>query len=323
MSTYMSQPRLPALALGLSCLLAACGGGGDDAVDSVSEKKARSAVQASTAQQSTPLASAAPTPSATNTRTLQVLVPAYAYPVPGSTWDQLTLTTKAMPSVAVTAILNPSNGPGKKLDAQYLQAVAAFTQAGGKVIGYVSTRYGAGTPSQATVRTHIDRYLAFYGRENISGFFIDEMADNSARLGFYRDVYAYIKGLDSKLLVVGNPGTLPIADYAKVADTLVTFEGQAGAYAAFNPQPTYNWVYDYDASKQATLVHDALTCPAMQASLSTAASARSHTGWAYVTDLHYDYANNVGDPWAGLPAYWDKLLASVDAINKGLGLPAC
>jgi len=251
------------------------------------------------------------------------LVPAYFYPLPGSAWDQLAATAKAMPSVSITAIVNPSNGPGKKVDAQYASAINAFTQAGGKAIGYVSTRYGNGRRSQTDIRTHIDRYLAFYGRENISGFFIDEMADKSARLGFYQEIYVYIKGLDNKMQVIGNPGTLPQGDYAKVADTLVTFEGQASAYARFNPQPGYGWVYQYGADKQAMLVHDASDCRAMQASLSTAASERSHTGWVYVTDLHYDYANNIGDPWAGLPVYWDKLLASVDALNRGNALPGC
>lgn len=228
-----------------------------------------------------------------------------------------------MPSVSITAIVNPRNGPGEKIDAQYVGAINAFTQAGGKAIGYISTRYGNGKPSQADIRAHIDRYLAFYGRENISGFFIDEMADNANKLGFYREVYDYIKGLDSKLQVVGNPGTLPAGDYAAVADTLVTFEGQASAYTRFNPQPEHGWVYGHDTSKQAMLVHDASDCRAMQSSLSTAATERSHTGWVYVTDLQYDYANNIGDPWAGLPAYWDKLLGSVDALNKGSALPSC
>lgn len=323
MPACSSPFRLPAFALTLSCLLAACGGGGDDTADVITDKARRAGAASSSGQQSAPLPVVSSAAITTNTRSLQLLVPAYFYPLPGSAWDRLALTAKAMPSVGITAIVNPSNGPGKKADAQYARAIAAFRQAGGKVLGYVSTRYGKGTPSQTTVRTHIDRYLAFYGRENFSGFFIDEMADSSTRLGFYREVYDYIKGLDSNLLVVGNPGTLPIADYAKVADTLVTFEGQASAYASFNPQPGYNWVYDYDNGKQAMLVHDATSCPAMQASLSTAASARSHTGWVYVTDLHYDYANNIGDPWATLPAYWDKMLASVDAVNKGLALPGC
>ena len=98
-----------------------------------------------------------------------------------------------MPDVTVTAIVNPSSGPGNKVDAQYTQAIRSFTGAGGKAIGYVSTRYGA--VSQAKARQHIDRYLAFYGREHISGFFLDEMADNASKLAFYRELHDYIKGV--------------------------------------------------------------------------------------------------------------------------------
>ena len=252
-----------------------------------------------------------------------MLVPAYFYPLPGSSWDQLATTAKNMPSVSITAIVNPNSGPGTKVDAQYTQALRTFTQAGGKAIGYVATSYGSGAVSQADIRRHIDRYLAFYGREQISGFFLDEMSNKAAQLGFYREIYNYIKGLDSKLLVVGNPGTLPVGDYAAVADTLVTFEGSASAYASFNPLPNHGWVLGQVNSKQAMLVHDANDCRAMQASLGTAASERGNTGWVYATNLHYDYATDSGNPWAALPAHWERMLDTVDAINQGRPLPDC
>ena len=310
------------MVLALSCLLAACGGGGNDTFDEVIDKTGH-VRQSAAPNPSSPAPASFTTVTTATVRPMQVLVPAYFYPLPGSAWDQLALSARAMPAVGIPAIVNPGNGPGRRVDAQYARAIAAFTQAGGKVIGYVSTRYGKGTPSLAKIRTHIDNYLAFYGRENISGFFIDEMSDKTARLAFYREVYDYIKSLDAGLLVVGNPGTLPAAGYAEVADTLVTFEGQASAYARFNPQPGYEWVYGHDRGKQAMLVHDAVGCTAMQASLSTASQERNHTGWVYVTDLHYDYANNIGDPWANLPTYWDKMLGSVAAINAGHALPNC
>lgn len=332
MSFYCLHARLPSLALVATCVLAACGGGGDGTVESIADK-ARRASRTETAQPtaSQPATAAAPaqqpaitTPSVSpGAKPLQVLVPAYFYPLPGSPWDQLAATAKATPSVSITAILNPGSGPGNRVDAQYTKALRGFTEAGGKAIGYVATRYGNGAVSQATIRQHIDRYLAFYGRDQISGFFLDEMSNKAAQLGFYREIYNYIKGLDSQLQVLGNPGTLPVGDYATVADSLVTFEGQAVAYERFNPQPQYNWVYQYANDKQAMLVHDALDCRAMQSSLSTAATERSHTGWVYATDLHYDYANNIGDPWARLPVYWSQLLATVDAINKGSALPSC
>ena len=226
-----------------------------------------------------------------------------------------------MPDVTVTAIVNPSSGPGNKVDAQYTQAIRSFTGAGGKAIGYVSTRYGA--VSQAKARQHIDRYLAFYGREHISGFFLDEMADNASKLAFYRELHDYIKGLDRGLQVVGNPGTLPVGDYAAVADTLVTFEGQASAYARFNPQPEHGWVYEHSTSKQAMLVHDAAGCADMQSAVRAAANSAHYMGAVYVTHRHFDYPTQTGNPWAGLPTYWDNLVATVAALNQGRALPGC
>lgn len=303
----MPASRLPlrpfAIVATLIGALSGCGGGSDN-----------------TSASETPAPETTPDP---KSGPLQVLVPAYFYPLPGSPWEQLTRSAQSQPSVGITAIVNPSNGSGTKADAQFTQALTAFTQAGGKVIGYVPTRYGNGRYSLADVRLHIDRYLAFYGREHISGFFLDEMAATSQPLAFYRDIYQYVKGLDNRLRVVGNPGALPLADYAAVADTLVTFEGQASAYSRFNPGPSHGWIYQYGNGKQAMLVHDATDCPAMQAALNTAASARSNTGWVYVTDQHYDYATNTGNPWAALPAYWEQMLSTVNAINKDRALPGC
>ncbi|MFO1229856.1 MAG: spherulation-specific family 4 protein [Alicycliphilus sp.] len=304
------RPLLHSLAMAmiLAVTLPGCGGGG----------ASNAADDGGGMAQPAPAPTTPPPPAP---QPLQVLVPAYFYPVPGSHWEQLARSAQARPTVHITAIVNPSNGPGNKADAQFTQALAAFTQAGGKVIGYVRSNYGKS--SQADIQKHIERYLAFYGRDQISGFFIDEMTATGTALDFYRQIHAYIKGLDANLQVVGNPGTLPIADYAAVADTLVTFEGSASAYASFNPLPNHGWVLGQVNSKQAMLVHDANDCRAMQASLGTAASERGNTGWVYATNLHYDYATDSGNPWAALPAHWERMLDTVDAINQGRPLPDC
>ena len=61
----------------------------------------------------------------------------------------------------------------------------------------------------------------------------------------------------------------------------------------------------------------------MQAALNAAAGVRSNTGWVYATDQRYDYATNTGNPWAALPAYWEQMLSTVNAINKDSALPGC
>lgn len=285
-------------ALALSCSLAGCGGGGDGSDNTKPNPP--------------------PTPPAPKMEPLQVLVPAYFYPLPGSPWEQLTRSAQVVPQVTITAIVNPKNGSGNKAEAPIEQALAAFTQAGGKVLGYVPTGYGK--RSAAEVRQHIERYFTFYGRARFSGFFLDEMSATSAQLAYYQGLYQDIKAIDAQLQVVGNPGTIPLAGYAGVADTLVTFEGPASTYAAFQAQP---WLYQYSNRKQAMLVHDAAGCADMQSAVRAAANSAHYMGAVYVTHRHFDYPTQTGNPWAGLPTYWDNLVATVAALNQGRALPGC
>ena len=131
---------------------------------------------------------------------LELLVPAYFYPVDDGVTYWQTLADAA-PDVAITAILNPSNGIFTTADAATLQAARNLVTAGGKVIGYVYTRYGNGTRSMADIKTNIDRYLALYGRDVISGIFLDEMASDARQIDFYREIYSYIKSKDAALRV--------------------------------------------------------------------------------------------------------------------------
>ncbi len=288
-------------ALALACSLAGCGGGGSST--------------SSSPDNALPPTSTSPAPQA---EPLQVLVPAYFYPLPGSPWEQLTRSAQVVPQVTITAIVNPSNGSGSKAEAPIAQALADFTQAGGKVLGYIPTGYGK--RSAAEVRQHIERYFTFYGRARFSGFFLDEMSATSAQLAYYQGLYQDIKAIDAQLQVVGNPGTIPLAGYAGVADTLVTFEGPASTYAAFQAQP---WLYQYSNRKQAMLVHDAASCTDMQSALRAAAGSAHRMGAVYATHRHFDYASQTGNPWAGLPTYWDSLVATVAALNQGRALPGC
>lgn len=255
-------------------------------------------------------------------RPLELLVPAYFNPGPGSDWDRLASGAQAFPSVPITAILNPNNGIFTQEDPLVTAAITAFRQNGGKVLGYVYTRYGKGARPVAEVQRNIDNYRQIYGAQ-IDGFFLDEMDATGKQLDFYRQVYQYIKGLDARLRVVGNPGTYAVAAYAGVADALVSFEGQAVAYRGASPQPANTWVYQQANSAQAALVHDAVGCSAMQEALRTANTPQRNTGLFYTTDRHYDYASDTGNPWAALPGYWGQMLAAADAINKGRALPGC
>ena len=254
---------------------------------------------------------------------LEILVPAYFYPSTASAWNTLAASAAAHPSVAITAIMNPNNGIFSSADANFTRASTQFVASGGKVLGYVYTGYGKGGRSLADIKTNIDRYLQLYGRDFISGIFLDEMASEPQKLDFYKEIYRYIKAIDPRLRVVGNPGMIPAADYADVADTLVIFEGTAADYQKYDPRSQNAWLYSYANLTQAMLAHNTVSCAAMQTAMQAAATARNNAGLVYATDREFNFVTGVGNPWSALPVYWDALVKTVDAINSATSLPRC
>ena len=180
--------------------------------------------------------------------------------------------------------------------------------------------------SVADIKATITNYIRLYPGL-FDGFFLDGMATDSSRVAHFQEVYTHVKGLTTGLttgatppaapIVIGNPGTYPVAAYAGVADTLVTYAGNAAAYANIDPQPGNTWVYAKDNSAQAMLVHTASTCTDMQTAVKNANRPRMNTGVVYATNLA------IGAPWSALPTYWQQMLGTVDALNKQRTLPLC
>lgn len=265
---------------------------------------------------------------------LQVLVPAY-FTATGTTspWTTLTSGATSYPDVQINAIASTSNGiltATTKEDTDLTTAIKAFRAVSGtsnRVIGYVAAASSSGGAlSVADVKATIDNYIRLYP-SLLDGFFLDGMATDSARVAYFQDIYNYVKGLTSGMstgatapgtpLLIGNPGTYPVPAYAAVADTLVTYAGNAAAYQNVDPQPSSTWVYAKANTAQAMLVHSASTCTEMQAAVKNANRPRLNTGMVYATNLA------IGAPWSALPTYWPQLLGTVDALNKQRTLPLC
>ncbi len=266
-------------------------------------------------------------------KNLQVLVPAYfSASATSSPWATLTSGAASYPDVQITAIANPNDGvltSTTEADDDLITAITDFKAVAGtsnKVIGYVATSGSGGTRSVADIKATIDNYIRLYP-DQLDGFFLDGMATDSARLTFFQDVFNYVKALSKGMstaatppgtpTVIGNPGTYPVAAYAGVADTLVTYAGNAAAYQGVDPQPASTWVYAKNNSAQAMLVHTASTCTDMQSAVKNANRPRMNTGMVYATNLA------VGASWSALPTYWQQLLGTVDALNKQRPLPLC
>lgn len=231
---------------------------------------------------------------------LEALVPAYFYPVGNSYWADMTTAAATIP---LDAILNPNSGPGTMVDPNYLAAVTGLRGAGGKVLGYVHTSYGA--RSLAAVAADIATYRSFYP---IDGFFIDEMSTSTAPgiLSYYGSIYSYIKGLNPGYRVIGNPGTNTDPAYLTqpAADSLVIFEDTSANYATFSPSA---WVNGYSPDHFGNIIH---TAGIQDLSTDLNLAVARNAALVFVTDA------TLPNPYDQLPSYWDQEVALIAAIDS-------
>ena len=232
------------------------------------------------------------------------LVPAYFYPTwwlpTGSPWDQLNAAAATIP---IEAIMNPSSGPGAAFNSDYGVAVTELQAAGGKVIGYVPTFFGARAIED--VMADVQSYITWY---NVDGIFLDQMTIQPGGLD-YVALYNQIKGLGAKLHVVGNPGEPFIQGdaYLSAADTLNIFEGpwtnsdpNQASFKLYPNRGPYTglplWFENVNRSQIANIVF-AVTSEFV-ADLAFLKAVATNAGYVYVTD------EVLPNPYAGLPAYW-------------------
>ncbi len=268
---------------------------------------------------------------------LKVLIPFYNNPsLTPNSWDELLRVARANPSVNLSVIINPDNGPGIDSNNDYKTRLQALDAAGVEVLGYVSTGYGAcfslpttnicpsstfnpavATPRLAEVEADILRYQSFYNsdRSLIDGIFFDEVANNTTMMfDFYAglDRYAKEQNFDR---VVANMGQDPISAYdtwsqatgKTIADVLVTYEGFADRWEEAIVQN--NSIY---SSKDAVLLHSVGfgDTTALQKYIDRAVTLGA--GYLYVTDDDYNIDRN---PWDTLPSFFDEKISYIAGLN--------
>lgn len=230
----------------------------------------------------------------------EILVPAYFYPSSDpnlSFWDEM--TAAASQGVGITAIMNPNSGPSNAVNSDYTTAVNDFRAAGGKVIGYVSTQYGARDAN--AVLADVNAYHNFYA---IDGIFLDEMHNISATLAYYQTLRTSISGINAGYKVFGNVGSNTLEGYTSAADVLITFENQTG-YASNIPDA---WTANYSANHFANLVYNIDIATEMQTIVGL--TQNRNVGYIYVTN------DSAANPWDTLPSYWSAEVAAVSAVPE-------
>lgn len=185
-------------------------------------------------------------------------------------------------------ILNPASGPGTAPQPGLQQSVRHAAGAGTRVLGYVGTNYGQLPAAQA--RREIRQYRAWY---RVHGIFLDlTPTQGTARLGYYRDLAAYIRGQIPGAVIWINPGSVPDRAYMSVASVAMIFEG---SYAQYQHQAFPRWVRDYPARRFA---HTIYGTPPGDITPAVRLSRQRNAGYLFLTP---DAGAN---PYGTLPGYW-------------------
>jgi Spherulation-specific family 4 len=230
----------------------------------------------------------------------RTLWPGYVYPWPAGEWYQFCDMARVGGDAASPGsiiIANVYDGPGLSADANYVAAIDYCQQRQHNVVGYVDT--GHATRPLATVEAEIDAWFSFY--PDLDGIFIDQMSNDPATKGYYREIYRYVHRAGTQGLLVANPGLPAESDWQlgsqPVADLLNVFEGDDEAnpgypgYLGWTPPA---WMCDYSADNFSHLVYGVE--PGDLAAV-LAHSEDTGAGYRYVTDLR------LPNPWRTL-AYW-------------------
>lgn len=224
-----------------------------------------------------------------NAQTLpqSIAVPSYFYP--GPLWSQM---AEAGSAVGLT-IINPSSGPGRSMDSNYLNEVRQMHASGIRVIGYVYSKWA--TRKTAQLKADIDKYFAWY---EVDGIFIDEVNTSCLKQNYYAELNTYIKSKLSNAITAINPGTQIPECYASVSNIIVNFEGTYEEYQDWSP---LGWEARYAPSRFWHLIY-ATGQTDLQAAIQL--SQQRGAGWVYVTP------DKLPNPWDTLPIgnYWEEEL---------------
>lgn len=225
--------------------------------------------------------------------TTGTLVPLYTYPTDPS-WLAVINAKLAHPSVPVIAVINPEDGPGASLNADYVKGIAALLKAGVSVLGYVSTAYTV--RSETAVNADIDSYRRWYPQ--MTGIFFDEQTNTPGGEDYYRRVVAYARS-NAFTFTVGNPGTDTAPTYVGTVDMILVYES-AGLPSA---RTMAGWHTGYDR-------HNFGIIPYGVSALDPAflIQAKANVGYIYVT------GDTLPNPWDSVPSYFDALVAQLATL---------
>jgi hypothetical protein len=224
---------------------------------------------------------------------LELLVPAYCYPVRGSGyWEAL--ADAASSGHRLSVIVNPNSGPGTTLDASYRWAIELLAKTSATLFGYVHTSYGKRPFDDVT--NDVRQWRKLYPA--VRHIFLDEVPSSATTeaVAYYSQLSEIIRAGDASIQVIGNPGMAMDGRLAKAArfNCVVEYENSDTL-----PEPGSKFIPTPDPSR-AVLLHSARDVTEMVSAV-RAIRARG-CGLLYVTD------RKMPNPWDQLPSYWSQLV---------------
>jgi hypothetical protein len=218
------------------------------------------------------------------------IVPLYTPPTDPS-WDLVAAAKRQHPTVPVYAVINPANGPGGGVDANYAAGISKLTDAGVKVLGYVRTGYAS--RAQSDVKVDVDHWHGWYPQ--VQGIFFDEESYRDGNDSYYRALTAYAK-LNGLSFTVGNPGVDSAPSFVGACDVTLIYESRGlpsldklqGWHS--NYARTYFGIIPYGTQLDDTFVRN----------------AKAYVGYIYVN------ADLLPNPWDSVASYFPQLLADLE-----------
>ncbi len=261
-------------------------------------------------------------------KAIHVLVPAYGNPCCDGgpeLWAELISSAQdTSRNFEVVAILNPASGPGDQRDLNYLDpdgktgVIPRFRSAGGKLYGYVSTRYGNRNDDQ--ILRDVDGYLKDSHRYagHVDGIFFDELSNDLANVARYRKWAQYVKQNQPDAVAMANPGVAETLnpsgqtrysanDYANVFDCMMTFEHSGKQYVE-----RFTSTLSIDQASSLRRSHAIHSQGNWEPSWLALAASR-HADYLFVSD---DFMRDSEDnPYDRIPKYWRSMLEDLRQYN--------
>ncbi|WP_297962414.1 autotransporter domain-containing protein [uncultured Campylobacter sp.] len=165
------------------------------------------------------------------------------------------------------------------------------------------------------VYADIDNFVNFYGRENIAGYFIDEVntEDNPSNIAYMASIYNYIKSKYPEMLVLANNGWGVRDAIAPYADVWMLQEVSADEYINhYRPRTSE---FEKDPANSAKILHVIYNASPEQYDEIIRLSRERNAANLFITSDTNAYPSGYDD----LPTYFEALMLAINNFTPKNG----